>query len=99
MIDRAYRVAQLEAGIIVEKIYLSAFAVKLGARGTTFFDDDVIRHFSPHVNGNEVMMAISIGIPVYKAKPGKKLGKLFTRKQLIDELEKYLDSFDGYSQK
>ena len=88
--ERAYIVAQLEAGIVLGKLYLSAYAVKIGARGTTFFDDEVIKHFSPHATGKDVMTAIGIGIPAYKAKTGTKMGQLFTRKQLVDELSKYI---------
>ena len=88
--ERAYRVAQLEAGIILGKLYLSAFAVQIGARGTTFFDDEVIKHFSPHATGKDVMTAVGIGIPAYKAKIGAKMGQLFTRKQLVNELSKYV---------
>lgn len=94
--DRAYRVAQLEAGIVVGKIYLSAFATKIGARGTTFFDDEVMNHFSPHANGKDVMMAVGVGIPAYKAKPGKKLCQLFSRRKLLAELDAYLQTDGGY---
>ena len=66
--DRAYRVAQLEGGIISGKIYLASFATGIGARGTTFFDDEVVNHFTPHAIGKDVMMAVGIGKPDYKAK-------------------------------
>lgn len=80
--DRSYRIAQLEGGILAGKIYLASYGLKLGARGTTFFDDDVAEFFSPHAKGKSVMMAVGIGIPDYDAKPGKKLGKLFSREEL-----------------
>ncbi len=92
--DRAYRIAQLEGGIISGKIYLASFAVGIGARGTTFFDDEVINHFSPHAKGKDVMMAVGIGKPDYIAKKGKKLGPLFSREELITELESYLNGHD-----
>lgn len=88
--DRAYRVAQLEGGILSGKIYLSCYALKLGARGTTFFDDEVTRFFSPHADNKSVMMAVGIGIPDYKAKSGKKLKPIYTRKEMINELINYL---------
>lgn len=90
--DRAYRVTQLEGSIIAGKIYLASFAINLGARGTTFFDDDVVRHFLPHAEGKDVMMAVGIGKPAYKNKKGKKLGPIFTREQLISDLENYLSN-------
>jgi hypothetical protein len=47
--NRGYRAAQLEASITGGKLYLSAYAQRLGASGLTFFDDDVTEFFSPHV--------------------------------------------------
>src|SRR5712664_2674248 len=46
--NRGYRAVQLEAGILGGKLYLAAYAQRLGATGLTFFDDDVTRFFSPH---------------------------------------------------
>ena len=45
--NRGYRAAQLEAGIMGGKLYLAAYAQRLGASGLTFFDDDVTEFFSP----------------------------------------------------
>ncbi len=39
--NRGYRAAQLEAGILGGKMYLAAYAQRLGASGLTFYDDDV----------------------------------------------------------
>ena len=88
--DRAFRVTQLEGSIVAGKIYLASFAINLGARGTTFFDDEVVNHFSPHSDGKDVMMAVGIGKPDYKAKRGKKMGPIFSREKLISNLENYL---------
>ncbi len=41
--NRGYRAAQLEAGILGGKLYLAAYAQRLGASGLTFYDDDVVR--------------------------------------------------------
>ena len=41
--NRGYRVAQLEAGIRLGRIYLGATARGWGATGSTFYDDDVSR--------------------------------------------------------
>jgi SagB-type dehydrogenase family enzyme len=59
--NRGYRAAQLEAGIIGGKLYLAAYAQRLGASGLTFFDDDVTRFFSPHAVGKSVMFLVALG--------------------------------------
>jgi SagB-type dehydrogenase family enzyme len=59
--NRGYRAAQLEASIMGGKLYLAAYAQRLGASGLTFFDDDVIEFFSPHAAGKSVMFLIAIG--------------------------------------
>jgi len=59
--NRGYRVAQLDAAIIGGKIYLAAYALRLGASGLTFFDDDVTDFFSPHAAGKSVMFLVAGG--------------------------------------
>ncbi len=59
--DRGYRVAQLDAAMIGGKIYLAAYALRLGASGLTFFDDEVTDVFSPHAAGKSVMFLIAGG--------------------------------------
>jgi SagB-type dehydrogenase family enzyme len=59
--NRGYRAAQLEAGIIGGKLYLSAYAQHLGASGLTFFDDDVTGFFAPHADDNSVMFLVALG--------------------------------------
>jgi SagB-type dehydrogenase family enzyme len=59
--NRGYRAAQLEAGILSGKLYLAAYAQRLGATGLTFYDDDVTEFFSPHAQGKSVMMLVGIG--------------------------------------
>src|SRR5438552_3774215 len=61
--NRGYRAAQLEAAIEGGKSYLAAYALRLGATGLTFFDDDVIRFFSPHAAGKSVMFLMAFGHP------------------------------------
>ena len=65
--NRGYRVAQLEAGIVGGKMYLAAFAQNVGATGLTFYDDDVIRFFSPHAEGKESIFLMAFGIPKSRA--------------------------------
>ena len=59
--NRGYRAAQLEAGILGGKIYLAAYAQRLGATGLTFFDDDVTRFFSPHAAGMSAIFLMAVG--------------------------------------
>lgn len=61
--NRGYRAAQMEAGIIGGKMYLGAYALKRGATGLTFFDDDVTEFFSPHAAGKGCILVVSVGIP------------------------------------
>ena len=59
--NRGYRVVQLEAGILGGKVYLGAYAQRLGATGLTFYDDDVIRFFSPHAEGKRAIFLVAVG--------------------------------------
>jgi SagB-type dehydrogenase family enzyme len=69
--NRGYRAAQLEAAIMGGKLYLSAYALGLGASGLTFFDDDVTEFFSPHAEAKSVMFLIAVGKSVRNAsRPG-----------------------------
>ena len=61
--DRGYRAAELEGGIRGGKVYLAAYALRLGATGLTFIDDDVTAFFSPHAAGKAVMFLIAVGRP------------------------------------
>ena len=66
--NRGYRAVQLEAGAIGGRMYLAAYAQRLGATGLTFFDDDVINFFSPHAKGKNAIFLLAIGKPL-KRKP------------------------------
>jgi SagB-type dehydrogenase family enzyme len=81
--NRGYRASQFEAGIIAGKIYLAAYAQGIGASGSTFFDDAVTEFFSPHAKSKNAMMAVGIGNPSYKARPGKILPVRLTREELL----------------
>src|ERR671919_442393 len=83
--NRGYRASQFEAGVIAGKIYLSAYAQQLGASGSTFFDDAVTEFFSPHANNKSTMIAVGVGIPAYKANPGKILPMRLSRDQLLTQ--------------
>jgi SagB-type dehydrogenase family enzyme len=59
--NRGYRAVQLEAGILGGKLYLAAYAQRLGATGLTFFDDDVTSFFSPHAEGKSAIFLVALG--------------------------------------
>ena len=59
--NRGYRAAQLEAGVLGGKLYLAAYAQKLGASGLTFYDDDVANFFSPHAKGKSAIFLVTLG--------------------------------------
>ena len=60
--NRGYRLAQLEAGIIGGRMYLSTHAMGLGATGMTFYDDAVTAFFSPHAAGKSLMFLVGLGV-------------------------------------
>jgi SagB-type dehydrogenase family enzyme len=62
--NRGYRAVQLEAGAIGGRIYLAAYAQRLGATGLTFFDDDVVNFFSPHAKDKRAIFLLAIGKPL-----------------------------------
>jgi SagB-type dehydrogenase family enzyme len=59
--NRGYRAVQLEAGIMGGKLYLAAYAQRLGASGLTFYDDDVVSFFSPHARGKSAVFLMALG--------------------------------------
>ena len=59
--NRGYRATQLEAGIVGGKLYLAAYAQRLGASGLTFYDDDVVNFFSPHAKGKSAIFLVALG--------------------------------------
>ncbi len=64
---RAYRVAQLEAGIAAERLQLAAFTAGLGGTGLTFYDDEIRRRFETQ---GEPMLVTAIGQPAYEPRAG-----------------------------
>ena len=59
--NRGYRAVHLEAGILGGKMYLAAYAQRLGATGLTFYDDEVTRFFSPHAEGKSAIFLVALG--------------------------------------
>jgi hypothetical protein len=70
--DRGYRVAQLEAGVAAGRLQLAAFTLDHGGTGLTFSDEEVSAIFGTPA---ACMLAVSIGIPAYQAKPGGTPGR------------------------
>ena len=83
--NRGYRASQFEAGIIAGKIYLAAYALGIGASGSTFFDDAVTEAFSPYASNKSTMIAVGVGVPAYKASPGKILSTKLSKAQLLTQ--------------
>jgi len=81
--NRGYRASQFEAGVLAGKIYLAAYAQKIGASGSTFFDDAVSEFFSPHAADKSTMIAVGVGLPGYKSRPGKNLAGRLTRTEIL----------------
>jgi SagB-type dehydrogenase family enzyme len=81
--NRGYRASQFEAGVVAGKVYLCSYALGLGASGSTFYDDAVTECFSPHSKSKAAMIAVGIGVPAYKARPGKLLAARLTRDELL----------------
>ena len=65
--NRGYRAAQLEAGIMGGKLYLASYALRLGATGLTFYDDEVTGFFSPHAAGKSPMFLMAAGLPARRS--------------------------------
>lgn len=65
---RGYRVAQTEAGVVVGRLQLAAFALGYGATGLTFYDDEVAEAFGTRT---ACMMACAVGVPAYRSRPGR----------------------------
>lgn len=59
--NRGYRLAQLEAALWASKLHIATHGLGLGAVGSTSFDNDVIRFFSPHAAGKSYMFILTFG--------------------------------------
>jgi SagB-type dehydrogenase family enzyme len=59
--DRGYRLAQIEGALHAGKLHLGTHALGLGAVGSTAFDDEVVKFFSPHAQGQDYMFVTVFG--------------------------------------
>ena len=78
--NRGYRAAQFEAGVRAGKIYLTSYALGIGASGSTFYDDAVTEFFSPHARDKSCMITVGVGIPAYTAQTGRVNPQLGSRR-------------------
>ena len=60
--NRGYRAAQLEAGIRAGRIQIGAFAHRLAATASTFYDDDVTAFLAPGT-AEAPLLAVAVGVP------------------------------------
>jgi Nitroreductase family len=65
--DRAYREAQLAAGLVEGRLHLAAYALGAGASGMTFLDSEI-----PGVLGEplDALLFTCVGVPEYAPKAG-----------------------------
>ncbi len=61
--NRGYRLAQLEAGLTLGRLYLATYAHRaLGGTGLTFFDREVTDHLSPRAATRQPMTLFALGV-------------------------------------
>ncbi len=61
--ERGDRLAELEAGLLAGRAYVAAYAIGRGATGLTFYDDEVVRLFSPHADRRAPLLVVAVGVP------------------------------------
>jgi SagB-type dehydrogenase family enzyme len=67
--NRGYRAVQFEAGAVGGRLYLAAYAQRLGATGLTFYDDEVTEFFAPHARGRSAIFHMAFGRPARRIGP------------------------------
>jgi nitroreductase len=65
--DRAYRAAQLAAGIVEGRLHLAAYALGLGASGMSFLDSEIEPLVGKPVAG---LLFTCVGVPTYRNTAG-----------------------------
>ena len=66
---RGYRSALLEAGTVMGRLQLAAYALGHGASGITFYDDEVSAFLETEASP---MLVTTVGIPSYRPRPGNR---------------------------
>jgi hypothetical protein len=70
--DRAYRAAQLAAGIVEGRLHLAAYALGLGASGMTFLDSEIEPLLGEPLAG---LLFTCVGVPTYRNTAGGRPGE------------------------
>jgi hypothetical protein len=65
--SRGYRAAQLEAGIVAERLALAAFTLGDGATGLTFYDELVSQFFA---TPTQCLLVTAVGVAAYRNRAG-----------------------------
>lgn len=65
--DRAYREAQLAAGLVEGRLHLMAYALGASASGVTFLDSEIPGLLGEAVRG---LLLTCVGVPQYTSRPG-----------------------------
>jgi SagB-type dehydrogenase family enzyme len=65
--DRAYREAQLAAGLVEGRLHLAAYALGAGASGMTFLDSEIASLLGEPV---DALLFTCVGVPEYESKAG-----------------------------
>jgi hypothetical protein len=65
--DRAYREAQLDAGIVEGRLHLAAYALGIGASGMTFYDSEIAGLLGAPL---AALLFTCVGVPAYRNKGG-----------------------------
>ena len=68
--SRGYRAVNLAAGLLGGRLYLGAYGLGLGATGLTFYDDEVVRFFTPDAVGKEAIFVTALGLAARRRAPG-----------------------------
>jgi SagB-type dehydrogenase family enzyme len=78
--DRAYREAQLAAGMVEGRLHLAAYALGAGASGMTFLDSEI-----PELLGGPVdaLLFTCVGVPEYQSKAGGGPGAAVEIRQVV----------------
>jgi SagB-type dehydrogenase family enzyme len=70
---RGYRSALLEAGTVMGRFQLAAYALGHGASGITFYDDEVSAFLRTAASP---MLVTTVGVPSYRPRPGKRAAEM-----------------------
>jgi hypothetical protein len=69
--DRAYREAQLDAGIVEGRLHLAAYALGIGASGMTFLDSEIAGLLGDPL---AALLFTCVGVPTYRNRGGGRPG-------------------------